>query len=256
MIERIIDDYKVIEYDKTNILIIENIIEDTLCNDLINLINTLPLDKHVYKKGNNVNCYSTILNNIINNNQEEFYSFSTAEIEIKRSLENIINKKKVSTNKLNGISKDKLKEYKSIIDEKIKLLDKLISKTELKLSFNSISAYILRKIFGKTRTHIDGINLNEHSSNNIFYVKDNILNDSINTLIRNASIIFTLNDNYDGGTFRFPYQDVSIKLKKGSVLIFPPYWTHPHETDELENNTFRYTISTWSYEEINKELKL
>ena len=250
MIERIIDDYKVIEYDKTNILIIENILEDKICSDFINLIDTLPLDKHIYKPGNNVNCYSTILNIIINNTQEEFYSFSTEDNKYKKSLENIINKKKVSTNKLNGISKDKLEEYKSIIDEKMKLIDKLISKTELKLSFNSNSGYILRKIIGKTILHADGTNIHEESSNNIFYVKDNILNDSINTLIRNASIIFTLNDDYDGGTFRFPYQDVSIKLKKGSVLIFPPYWTHPHETDELENNTFRYTISTWSYEKM------
>ena len=59
------------------------------------------------------------------------------------------------------------------------------------------------------------------------------------------AVIIALNGDYDGGQFYFPNQDVTIKLKKGQIITFPPFWTHPHATKTLENNTFRYTINTW-----------
>jgi hypothetical protein len=69
-------------------------------------------------------------------------------------------------------------------------------------------------------------------------------------MIRFMSIIFALNDNHDGGIFRFPNHDISIKLKRGSVLLFPPFWTHPHEVSTVYNNTHRYTINTWALQKI------
>ena len=65
--------------------------------------------------------------------------------------------------------------------------------------------------------------------------------------IRNMSIIIALNEDYDGGELCFPEQDFTIKLRKGQAVAFPPYWTHPHYTNELKNNTYRYTINTWLY---------
>ena len=67
-------------------------------------------------------------------------------------------------------------------------------------------------------------------------------------MVRNASMIFALNDDYDGGEFHFPCQDIHIRMKKGSVIIFPPYWTHPHEVSCIRNGTYRYTINTWALE--------
>ena len=81
-------------------------------------------------------------------------------------------------------------------------------------------------------------------SSNINFIKDNKKGEY--AMVRNASIVFTLNDDYEGGIFHFPYYNVNVRLKKGSVIIFPPYWTHEHEVSELTNNTYRYTISTWS----------
>jgi len=85
----------------------------------------------------------------------------------------------------------------------------------------------LRKIHGPTQLHIDGA-LPVSESNEC----------------RLYSVIIALNNDYEGGEFNFPNQDVSVKLKAGDALIFPPYWTHPHSTNEL-NGTFRYTINTW-----------
>lgn len=96
------------------------------------------------------------------------------------------------------------------------------------------SGYNLRKIFGGTKIHIDSIAIGDY--------KD---------YIRCASVIINLNDDYDGGIFNFPKQDFSIKLKKGSAIVFPPYWTHPHEVSKVGEGQFRYTINTWLHEKLN-----
>ena len=89
-----------------------------------------------------------------------------------------------------------------------------------------------RKIYGNTRIHVDGV---EHKRQNF-------------ELKRSLSIILALNSDYDGGELVFPVQKRKIKLKMGQVIVFPPYWTHPHYTNDLKNDTFRYTLNTWYHE--------
>mgnify|MGYP003968137707 CR=1 FL=1 len=60
--------------------------------------------------------------------------------------------------------------------------------------------------------------------------------------------IVMLNDDYEGGIFHFPNQKISVKLKKGQLIAFPPYWTHLHGVEAVINNTYRYTINTWLFE--------
>ena len=99
------------------------------------------------------------------------------------------------------------------------------------------SGYYLRKINGPTRIHKDGI-------------YDSLIDDRYvpKRKIRNMSVIIALNDDYVGGQFYFPNQDFKIKLKKGQLIAFPPYWTHQHGVEELKNNTFRYTLNSWLFE--------
>jgi predicted 2-oxoglutarate/Fe(II)-dependent dioxygenase YbiX len=100
----------------------------------------------------------------------------------------------------------------------------------------------LRKIYNNTNIHIDNLTSGEEFQEN----KNNKNNKNNNKIImRNVSAIFSLNDGYDGGEFIFPDFDLSIKLKKGSVIMFPPYWTHLHGTKPLLNDTYRYTVNTW-----------
>lgn len=128
--------------------------------------------------------------------------------------------------------------YKRDINELDKLVFDIVHKVVEKLRNNDIvcngdSGYCYRKIYGPTRMHKDGV------------MGDKKI--SINT-IRNMSVIICLNEHYEGGEFYFPQQDRKIKLKKGNIIAFPPYWTHPHMTYPLLNNTYRYTINTWLYE--------
>ena len=99
------------------------------------------------------------------------------------------------------------------------------------------SGYCLRKIYGPTRLHSDGILDYNTDDSNVSTKR-----------LRNLSIIIALNGDYDNGEFYFPSQDKLIKLKKGQIIAFPPYWTHPHTVFAPTNGTYRYTINTWLYQ--------
>ena len=93
----------------------------------------------------------------------------------------------------------------------------------------------IRKIDGPTKIHMDGPGFNMGNGNETIPIKH----------IRSLSLIIALNGDYDGGEIVFPCQNFKTKLKQGEAIVFPPYWTHPHYTEDLKNNTFRYTINTW-----------
>jgi hypothetical protein len=104
------------------------------------------------------------------------------------------------------------------------------------VQLKSDSGYCLRKIRGKTRLHVDSfVGDKKDDISGVIKIKN----------ARKLSLIFALNSDYEGGELCFPDQDFKIKLKKGQAIAFPVYWTHPHYTNELYNNTFRYTINTW-----------
>ena len=243
---RNIEGYNVVEYNKSNIYIIENILDDKLCEELISLINILPSNRLLYSSGNNVECIITILNDFLNYDDSLLYEFSTDISTYNSLLDKINNKKNIYTNKLNGITEKEIRNYISILNKKTSIIEKILKTINTNLCFEFNSGFCLRKIYGPTRPHIDGLKLDKVFNKTHFQQYSESRKVTMNsTIIRNSSAIFTLNDNYDGGIFKFPYYDISIKLKKGSVIIFPPYWTHKHETTELLNKTFRYTLNTW-----------
>ena len=89
--------------------------------------------------------------------------------------------------------------------------------------------YTLRKTYGDTKRHIDGV----HPKMGGF-----------TKFVRALSLIIVLNDDYDGGIFNFPTQKLKLKVKKGEVIMFPPYWTHPHSVSSVGEGQARYTINT------------
>jgi hypothetical protein len=239
---KIINDYKVIEYDKTNIYIIENILTDEFCKKVIELINVIPKKKLTYCPGNNVECYISDINELLKLDDELYYSFSTEASEYKKNIEKIEQNIPISTNKLNRIKQTAITNLNCDINDIMSKINSIMKEINSYINLSSNTGYCLRKIYGKTALHID--NISEIFDSNVNFIYKN--NHDEYRMIRNTSIIFSLNDDYEGGEFVFPYQQLTLKLKKGSVIIFPPYWTHPHETNMLINGTFRYTINTWS----------
>tara|TARA_B100001175_G_scaffold272587_1_gene245837 strand:- start:1125 stop:2096 length:972 start_codon:yes stop_codon:yes gene_type:complete len=143
--------------------------------------------------------------------------------------------------KLNNTNLFLNKEIYKRVNRVFNNLEKYINK-KYAINAKGNSGYQFRKIFGPTRMHKDG-------------VYDTSTPATLD-VTRIASIVICLNDDYEGGEFCFPIQDITVKLKKGQIIVFPPYWTHPHYTMDLKNRTYRYTINSWLHEDFNKRNKL
>lgn len=92
------------------------------------------------------------------------------------------------------------------------------------------SGYELREITGATRPHQDGA----MPTNNPKYTQ---------TTYRVGTIVLSLTDSDD--FLHFPIQNASLKLTKGKIIFFPPFWTHPHHSSYGGKTTYR--IQTWLY---------
>jgi hypothetical protein len=247
------ENYTISDYN--NVFLIENILSDELCEEFIHLILKSKMSLSLYSEGNNVECYNTVLNDKIKVNDNYFYEFSANE-DIFNKLMEKISDNNYYNNLLNGYTKEQIKKYILLLDEKIKIISDIIRKKNSGVSFKFNTGYILRKIFGPTNEHYDGIFLDKKFNETFLEQYQETREINMNTnIVRNITAIFSLNDDYEGGLFCFPEMELSIKLKKGSVIIFPPYWTHRHCTTKLLNNTIRYTITSWYGENADEKIK-
>jgi hypothetical protein len=200
------------------------IIQDSIQDNIIE--HNKSLSKNIYDKTDNI----FIFDDIITNEQCD-HIIETMESYFKKK-DFGIEKWEIMTN-VNCIYHLAIKELEDIVYKIINILIKKLNNYNIKCTGDS--GYCYRKIYGPTRLHSDTCCITDNE-----YIAKN--------KIRNISVIVCLNEHYEGGEFYFPRQDRKIKLKKGNIMAFPPYWTHPHMTYPLLNNTYRYTINTWLYE--------
>ena len=50
---------------------------------------------------------------------------------------------------------------------------------------------------------------------------------------RRVALIFYLNEGFEGGETEFQAQGLVYEPRTGSLLMFPPFWTHPHRGREV-----------------------
>jgi hypothetical protein len=98
-----------------------------------------------------------------------------------------------------------------------------------------MTTMLLRKIDGATRQHVDSA----------------LMDNSVRLL----SCVIAYNDDYIDGLFHFPNQNIDLKLEMGDILLFPPYWTHPHYTDAPVGNV-RYTSTFWFVDDNTQGLSI
>lgn len=137
---------------------------------------------------------------------------------------------------LNNPNEDSCPEENELDDKIFKIINKyftfLNSITFSKI--NSDEGYTINKIYDSIPIHT-----NDFISSNIIEKK---------TSIRSLCAIFYLNN--DDNILKFPRQNLKINLKKGDLICFPPYWTHPYSLTYPKNNPHCFTINTYSIEEI------
>lgn len=83
----------------------------------------------------------------------------------------------------------------------------------------------LRKIVGETTEHTDGIHI-ETIPGSSDYIKHSV-----------GVLIMSLKDT--GDFLEFPDYNISVPLGEGSVVFFPPYWTHNHKSKWSGSESYR-----------------
>lgn len=61
---------------------------------------------------------------------------------------------------------------------------------------------------------------------------------------RILSCSFSLNDDYEGGEWGFFDKGITLKVPKGSAILFPSNFMYPHEIMPVTKGT-RYSLITW-----------
>ena len=61
---------------------------------------------------------------------------------------------------------------------------------------------------------------------------------------RVLSALLYLNDDYEGGTLRFPHLGLELKPQAGTILFFPSNFVYVHEVDAVTSGT-RYSLPNW-----------
>jgi len=74
-----------------------------------------------------------------------------------------------------------------------------------------------------------------------FYIQHT---DSFMQQPRAVSCSIALNDDYEGGEWTFWNREKKVRLKKGSIIMFPSNFMYPHEIMPVTKGT-RYSIITW-----------
>jgi hypothetical protein len=62
---------------------------------------------------------------------------------------------------------------------------------------------------------------------------------------RYLAFLVYLNDDFSGGETDFPYNQLTVKPKTGTVLVFPPTWQYPHRGMPVKEGSPKYIMSTY-----------
>ena len=63
---------------------------------------------------------------------------------------------------------------------------------------------------------------------------------------RDISIVGYLNDDFEGGETLFDRQNVKVKPQKGAAIVFPAYYTHPHQSLPVGRGK-KYAFTSWLF---------
>lgn len=63
---------------------------------------------------------------------------------------------------------------------------------------------------------------------------------------RDISIVGYLNADFEGGETLFDRQNIKVKPQAGSVIVFPAYYTHPHQSLPVARGR-KYAFTSWLF---------
>lgn len=122
---------------------------------------------------------------------------------------------------------------------------------EIEILESEIPQILSYSVGGHYRPHVDGESLWQTPNNELIWKK---------SIDRDLSIVFFLNDDYEGGDFVFPDLKVRIRPEPGMLVCFPSNHHYKHGVEPVTKGN-RYSIVCWAtvkgfqtMEEQNREL--
>jgi len=74
---------------------------------------------------------------------------------------------------------------------------------------------------------------------------EDFINNKLTRIVpRDITMIFYLNDDYEGGELEFTKLQITYKPKKGDIIAFPSYYEYSHRVHPIKQGT-RYALVTW-----------
>jgi predicted 2-oxoglutarate/Fe(II)-dependent dioxygenase YbiX len=148
---------------------------------------------------------------------------------------------------MNGEIREDLRNCKNIpISEELVIKHNQQTRNEIDIKLFNIASSAITSYIQKFKTFNiekdEGYTLLRYETGQ--YIKSHIDTGSSELNKRKISCSFCLNDNYSGGEFAFFNKEYILKLKKGSILLFPSNFMFPHEVLEVTSGT-RFSIITW-----------
>jgi hypothetical protein len=61
---------------------------------------------------------------------------------------------------------------------------------------------------------------------------------------RTVAVLMYLKDVEEGGFTEFPFQSIRVKPRAGLMVLFPPFWTHPHQGVSPVSG-FKYNLTSY-----------
>lgn len=97
--------------------------------------------------------------------------------------------------------------------------------------------------FFPTNYEFEALRVKKYYNNDFDEFKTHVDIGDAATSTRFLNMFCYLNDVEHGGETKFPFLELSFKPKRGSLLIFPPYWFFPH-SGEKPVSCAKYLLAT------------
>lgn len=132
--------------------------------------------------------------------------------------------------------------------------DSLLDSTnELLLSQIAVIQNILYQHYGIRFPHVETCSILRYQKGQFYkrHVDNLLLSSRLEEAargipIRDISLVGYLNEDFEGGETFFDRQNLKVKPQIGSVLVFPSYYTHPHQSLPVIEGQ-KYCFTTWLF---------
>ncbi|MBW4495821.1 MAG: 2OG-Fe(II) oxygenase [Oscillatoria princeps RMCB-10] len=129
----------------------------------------------------------------------------------------------------------------------------LDSTNELLLGAVAVIQNMLYQHYGILFKHVETCSILRYQKGQLYkrhidnLLLDSRLKEAANEIpIRDISIVGYLNEDFEGGETLFDRQNLKVKPQSGSVLVFPSYYTHPHQSLPVREGK-KYCFTTWLF---------